>query len=224
MWRYLVLGFGLLVSAKVESQVILDSTRLPLIIVETDGNRSIPDEPKIDASMRVIDNGSGNYNKPDDPANDYDGRIGIELRGSSSQFLFDKKNYGIETRTAANQDTSVSLLGLPVEEDWVFHGPFSDKTLMRNMLAFKLAESFDTYASKFKPFELILNGDYKGVYILMERVKRDNDRIDIARLEEDENSGDALTGGYIIKVDKFDGNNSGFGFESQYRPPLYDSA
>ena len=54
--------------------------------------------------------------------------------------------------------------------------------------------------------ELVINGDYQGVYILMEKIKRDNDRVDIAKLDYDDNDGDSLTGGYIIKVDKYTGN------------------
>jgi hypothetical protein len=57
------------------------------------------------------------------------------------------------------------------------------------------------------------------VYVFLEKIKRDKSRVDIARLNEDENSGDDLTGGYIVKIDKFDGSNSGGGWASPYRPP-----
>jgi hypothetical protein len=63
------------------------------------------------------------------------------------------------------------------------------------------------YASRTKPCELILNGEYHGVYILMEKIKRDKNRIDINKLDPDEISGDDLTGGYILRVDKIDAND-----------------
>lgn len=201
---------------------VLESSTLPIIKISTNGN-TIVDEPKVLADMEIIDNGEGNLNRPTDTPNDYDGVIGIEFRGSSSQALFAKKNYGIELRKVGEQDTSVALLGMPAEEDWVLHGPYSDKTLMRNALTFHLWNATDRYGSRTRYVELILDSDYKGVYILMEKIKRDGDRVDIAKLEEDENSGDDLTGGYIIKLDKFDGGNSGEGFVSSYAPPLQTS-
>ena len=201
----------------VRSQVVLDSTQLPIIIIDTNGN-VIRDEPKVIAHMGIIDNGNDQYNHVADEFNDYDGMIGVEYRGSSSQFLFPKKNYGIELRTLDDQDTSVSILGLPAEEDWVLHGPYSDKSLMRNKLTFDLWSATGRYSSRTKFLELIVNGDYKGVYVLMEKIKRDSNRVDISKLNPDENSGDDLTGGYIVKLDKFDGSNSRGGWASPFAP------
>jgi len=199
------------------SQVTLDSTLLPIISINTNGG-TIVDEPKILATMGIIDNGPGNFNHMGDPFNDYDGNIGIEFRGSSSQF-FDKKNYGIELWKSFRVDTSLALLGLPKEEDWVLHGPYSDKSLMRNALAFNLWSKTGRYGSRTRFTELVLNNGYKGVYILMEKVKRDSARVNISKLTAIENTGDDLTGGYIVKVDKFDGTNSGDGWSSPFDPP-----
>lgn len=195
---------------------VLESN-LPIIVINTNGN-TIVNEPKVLAGMGIIDNGPGAINSSDDPFNDYDGVIGIEFRGSSSQ-SFPKKNFGIELRKEGQQDTSLSLLGMPAEEDWVLHGPYSDKAQLRNVLTFELWKYTGRYGSRTRFVELILNGDYRGLYVLMENVKRDGDRVDIARLRDDENSGDDLTGGYIIKIDKFDGTVSGDGFASLYEPP-----
>ncbi len=215
---WLLLSALLIVSPFFTSaQVTLDSTRLPIVIINTSGG-TIVDEPKIAGTMGIITNESGAYNHVTDNFNDYDGNIGIEFRGSSSQF-FDKKSYGIELWTTVEQDTSASLLGMPEEEDWVLHGPYSDKSLMRNVLTFELWSKTGRYGSRTRYVELIVNNGYKGVYVLMEKVKRDKNRIDISKLTEDENSGDDLTGGYIIKIDKFDGTNSGEGWTSQYDPP-----
>jgi hypothetical protein len=173
--------------------------------------------------MGIIDNGPEELNSVVDPYNDYEGNIGIELRGSSSQFIFDKKNFGIEIWDENLQDTSVSILGMPEEEDWVLHGPYSDKTLIRNLLAFKLARDLGWYASRTRLCELILNEEYWGVYLFMEKIKRDKNRVDISKLNPDEISGDDLTGGYIVKIDKFDGSNSGQGWASPFRPPNYSN-
>ncbi len=216
--RYIiVLFFIVFLPFVTTAQVVLDSTRLPIVIINTSGG-TIVNEPKIPATMGIIANDNGSYNHTTDPFNDYDGNIGIELRGSSSQALFDKKNYGIELWTGVEQDTSASLLGLPAEEDWVLHGPYSDKSLMRNVLTFELWSRTGWYGSRFRYIELIINNGYKGVYVLMEKIKRDKNRVDISKLTETENNGDDLTGGYIVKLDKFDGTNSGEGWASPYDP------
>ena len=155
--------------------------------------------------MKIIDNGPGQENHPADPANDYDGLIGIEYRGDSSQ-QFPKKQFGVETRDAAGEDMNVSLLGMPEESDWVLYAPYSDKSLMRNVLAYQIARSMGRYATRTRFCEVILNDEYWGVYVLEEKIKRDKNRVNIKKLEEDEISGINVTGGYILKVDKFAGS------------------
>lgn len=190
------------------------NSTLPLVFIDTNG-RQIPDEPKIMASMGVIWNGDGNMNHTGDPFNHYDGYIAIETRGSSSQG-FPKKSYGFETRDEAGEDIDFPLLGLPEEEDWIFYGPYSDKSLIRNALTFTLAQSLGHYASRIRFVELFLNNQYQGIYVLMEKIKRDKVRVDIARLRPEETSGIDLTGGYIIKIDKTTGSR-GPGWDSKYR-------
>lgn len=179
------------------------SSNLPLVIIDTNG-AGIPDEPKILAHMGIIDNGPGQRNTITDAFNDYDGTIGIERRGSSSQ-SFPKLSYAVELRNPDGTDLSASILGLPEEEDWILHGPYSDKSLMRNYLIFTLANRMGGYHSRTRYVEVVLNGDYRGVYVLMERIKRDKNRVAISKLNPDEIIGDDLTGGYIIKIDKVGG-------------------
>lgn len=194
-----------------------NASNLPIIKVNTNG-QSIPDEPKITATMGIIDNGPGNLNHADDPFNDYDGNIGIEIRGSSSQ-MFPKKQYAVELWTATGQDTSASLLGLPAEEDWILGAPYSDKSLLRNVLTYRFSEKLGWYAPRTIPVEFYLNEQYQGVYVLTEKIKRDKNRVDVSKLNPDENEGDDLTGGYIVKIDKFDGAAIGLGWDSPYPPP-----
>jgi len=182
---------------------ILTSTHLPIVVIDTDGV-SIPKDPKISARMGVIDHGEGNTNHITDPFNHYDGHIGIERRGKSSDDLYDKKQFGIETRNSDGEDLDIPLLGFPAESDWVLYGPYGDKTMIRNFLAYYLANAMGEYATRTRYCEVILNGDYHGVYILFEKIKRGADRVDIARLSSYENSGIDITGGYIIKIDKTD--------------------
>ena len=178
-----------------------EKTNLPLLIIETQG-QTIVNEPKITVSLKVIDNGPGKLNGFLDDATDYEGIIGIEVRGQSSQ-MFPKKSYGVELRNKAGADTSVSLLGMPAEADWVFSAPFSDKTMLRNAITYELGRKMGpTWQPRYKWCEMYLNGSYNGVYMLIEKIKRGADRVDVNKLKPDEIAGDNLTGGYIVKVDK----------------------
>ena len=177
--------------------------RLVLISVNTNGI-SIVDEPKIKAQVDISKAGEILY----------EGNIGIEFRGASSQ-SFPKKSYGVETWDENGEDINVSLLGFPEEEDWIFYGPYSDKSLMRNILIYDLSRDINRYASRSLFVDLTINGNYQGVYVFMEKLKRDSERIDINKLKDDENSGEDLTGGYILKIDKTAGSNLGDGYNEQ---------
>ncbi len=179
----------------------LTISKLPIIVIDTE--IAIPDEPKILGKMGIIWNGDGKENKITDAYNHYDGSVGIEIRGQSSQ-SFAKKSYGLELWDANRDGIDFGLLGFPEEEDFVFHGPFSDKSLMRNALAYYLASKSMAYAPRIKFFELVLNGQYVGVYLLTEKIKRDKNRVNIKKIEPEDISGDKLTGGYILKFDKGD--------------------
>jgi len=206
----------------ISAQVDFASSNIPIIIIDTD-TQEIVDEPRIVVRMGIINNEVGQINHVSDPFNDYSGKINIEYRGSTSQ-SFPKKSYGFETQDDNNDVRNVSLLGLPEENDWVLYAPYSDKSLIRNILAYKLSRELGHYAPRTKLCELVLNGEYRGVYVLIEKIKRDNNRVDIARLYPDEISGDDLTGGYIIKIDKQTGSSDplwyselgGIGFQYEY--------
>lgn len=179
---------------------------LPRFSVSTNG-MSIVDEPKIAADYTITEDGETLHS----------GNIGIEIRGQSSQ-LFPKKSFGFETWDAEGNDINASLFGMPEEEDWILYAPYSDKTLVRNVLIYDLARDMNLYASRTKFVELEINNQYNGVYVFMEKLKRDGGRIDINKLKDDENEGEDLTGGYIIKIDK--ANQEGYtdqnSFNSRY--------
>jgi hypothetical protein len=175
-------------------------SHLPLLVLQTNGT-ALQSDVKAMVDMGIIDNGAGNMNYLTDPWNDYNGKAGIEYRGSSSM-MFPKKNYGFELWTPAGVDTAYSLLGMPAESDWVLHGPYSDKSLMRNFMAYYLFNAMGFYAPRTRFCELFLDGQYQGVYLLLEKIKRDKNRVDISRLNPVDIEGDQLTGGYIVKIDR----------------------
>lgn len=181
-------------------QVVLDSTKFPIVIISTDSDVLIKGESFI-AKMGIINKPNGLYNKPSDGFTDYNGRISIKVRGQSSAWFL-KKSYDINTEDSVGNNNNVPLLGMPKENDWILTGPFADKSQIRNELAFNLGRRQGHYEPRTKFCELILNGDFMGLYFLTEKIKRDSDRVNVAKLKTTDNSGDAVTGGYIIKYDK----------------------
>jgi len=202
-----------------QEPIILDGFNLPIILIDTYG-AEIPDEPRIPASMGIINNESG-VNYIDDPFNDFDGSITIERRGNSSQWQ-GKTPYRFETVDDEGENSNVELLGMPAENDWVLYAPWQDKTMIRNVLTYQLSNEMGRYASRSRHVELYLNDEYRGIYVLMEKIKRDGNRVDISKLNPDEITGDDVTGGYILKFDWFyTGDNIG-GFESEFDNMIYN--
>lgn len=193
-----------------------DSTNIPLIMINTN-NQLIVDEPKINVDFKVIDNFPNSLNYPTDSGNIYSGIAGIEIRGSYSATL-PQKPYGIETRDTQGNNNNVSLFGMPQENDWILIANYNDKTFLRNVLAFDLFEKMGHYAPRTKLCEVVVNDIYNGIYVFTEKIKRDNGRVDIAKLDLDDNFGDSLTGGYIFRVDYWDQNNS---WISNYNNPNF---
>jgi hypothetical protein len=193
------------------------STNLPIVVIETEG-RTILDEPKTTVKLKVIYNGPDKITSLTDAPNVYDGFAGIEFRGSSSQ-MFQKKSYGFELRDAQGENKEVALLGMPKNEDWILFASYNEKSLIHNVLAMKMANDLGMYASRTHYVELVVNGRYEGIYVLMEKIKRSNGRLGITKMSTTDNSGDALTGGYIFKIDKTTGSGGSAGWYSQI-PPL----
>jgi len=212
---HLAVHFVILLSTTF-AQVEFTSSSLPIFIITT-GGKDIPSGDKITADLGVINHDKGLLNYVTDPFNEYSGKIGIEIRGHSSQG-FPKKQYGMELRDGSGNSVNASLLGMPEESDWVLNASFTDKTFLRNVLAYRLGNEMGRYASRTQFFELVLNGEYMGLYVLQEKVKRDKARVNIKKLEAADISGDALTGGYIMKIDRIDAGDKYF---NSYFPSVY---
>lgn len=181
-------------------------TDLPAVVIDTN-NTAIPDDPKVLAAMHVAFDPEGGLNRPLGSPTDYVGPAGIETRGNSSQ-TFPEKSYGVETWDEESEGTDVELLGLPEEEDWVFYGPWMDRSLMRNVLGYAMWGQFGYYSPRTHYVDLYLNNDgqedpanaYEGVYVLTEKVKRDKKRVNISKLDPDDLDEAKISGGYILEM------------------------
>ena len=186
------------------------NSTLPIIVIENFGAGGIPSPGSNYQTARIavheIDPATGRSTLTRPP--DACFRIGIRRRGQSSSG-FAKPQYRVELRDDNNVDTDYPLLGLPEESDWVFNGPWTDKALIRNPLAFELGRTIGIQAPRTAHFEMFLstNGgtlaatEYVGVYVLLEKIKDGRNRTDLANLEPTHSTTPEVTGGYMLRFE-----------------------
>lgn len=189
--------------------------------VTLDCETKIPDGYKILCAMTVLDSDGDVY---------WDGDAGVELRGRSS-LNAPKHQYSVELWDAEGNEASANLLGMGRESDWVLNGNYYDRSLIRNPLAYDLfraagqvgsakAAGQVRYAAEHRYCDLSLDGEWLGIYSLMERVKRDDDRLDIAA---DDGTGQS----FILKLAESDylhANNLGYGGWKVVYPSVPDAS
>lgn len=142
----------------------------------------------------------------------------IKVRGSSTAEA-GKYSLAVEARNEAGGDRDIPILGLPPDSDWVLTAPYEfDRSLIRNPLMGALSRSAGRYAPRTRQVELYLNtgggpltaAHYFGVYTLTERIKRGPDRVDVTEIGPLDNAPPAVSGGYLLKIDRPDPGDSGF--------------
>ena len=176
-------------------QIDLESSKFPIVFIETDEYDIPVKNVRVQATMSIIDNNTG-VNKITDPIS-FTSRISIERRGESSAD-FPKMSYNIETQDELGNNLDVELMGMPADNDWVLFSSFADKSLIRTELTYLLFARMDHYAPRTRYCELIYNGQYMGLYYFMEKIKRGKDRVDVAKRD----TTNPEEGGFIFKYDK----------------------
>ncbi len=141
------------------------------------------------------------------------------IRGSSSAG-WPKYSMNIEAWDETNTDTPVSPLGLAAEADWVLQSNYDfDRGMVRNPFMYEFSNRIGRWAPRWRFVEVFANtndgtldypSDYMGVYAIMEKPERGGDRINVERLDKNDLTGDDLTGGYIVKVDRLDPGTTGW--------------
>lgn len=189
--------------------VTLTQTNLPIVFIDVAG-KQIDRKEKITAKVKIIDNGKGKLNYADTVTHknqriDYEGYIALKYRGNSSFTSSDKKPYSIRTLDKpleqGGKKKNVSILGMGKDNDWALLAPYSDKSMIRDILSFTLARPYFEYVPHTRLCEVILDETYYGVYIMSERVGKGKNRLN---LPSPGTQGDALTGGYLLEVDRAD--------------------
>ena len=167
---------------------------LPVLRISTDGGVAIASEEDYVAAALSITPTTG-YAA-------YSGSIQIKGHGSST-WLMPKKPYHLKLGSKA------SLLGMPSSKDWILLANYADRTLLRNHLAFEISRRLSmAWTPRSVAVEVFVNAAYQGTYQLVEQIKIDKNRVDIASLGTSDTSGTALTGGYLLEVDRHGGDET----------------
>ena len=167
-------------------------SNLPVITITTDSPLNA--QEKVTAHMKM---------------EGYDGAIGIKLRGNSS-LAFNQKKYTVETRDADGKELKVGLLGMPAGSDWVLLCPYNDVSMVRDPLAFNLWREMGHWGPRTQMVEVLMDGEYLGIYIFSEAIKRGEERVEIPKLRKTDTEGTELTGGYIIRIDTYNEDDATF--------------
>ena len=198
------------------------SSNLPLVVVDL-FSQPISYLEYVPASFRFIDV-SGTRSSLLGAA-DFEGRGELKRRGFTS-LRFPKISFTLKTRNDDYDKVKASIFGLPAESDWVLYAPYVDKTMMRDVLGYELSNQMGRYAPRTRFAEVFVHrssgnlrySDYQGVYVLVEKIKRGKERVNVAKLDPDDNAEPDITGGYIIKRDHGAMNRNGRGGGYSPRP------
>jgi len=188
--------------------VVLTETNLPILFIDTkalNGTTTvIHKDYRVAVRMTIIDNADGrNYADTLSHPNqtiDYDGWVGIKYRGYSSFLNAKKKPFGF--RTLASSDVEgkkqkVKLLGMSKDNNWVLLAPYHDRSMIRDVLTYELARPFFEFTPHARYCELVMDGVYRGVYILCEKPSKGSHRLN---LQDPGDEDDAVSGDYLLEV------------------------
>lgn len=197
------------------------SSEVPIVLVHNFNGGTPPATVDQSAVMMVFGTSFGRASMSNPP--ETTARIGINIRGSSTQG-FAKKSFAVEAWDEYNDDLEVPMLDMPAESDWVLYAPnYFDKSLIHNPLLHDLSRQIGRYSPRNRMVEVFtsfgsgavnysspLVGNYNGIYVLLEKIKADGNRVDIPRLDPVETNAPTITGGYMLKVDRRDADERQF--------------
>ncbi len=187
-------------------------THLPLVIIDTGGveipgipivnadgteigfTTTAQGESMLSASISVMSSDEHNHHPSDDP--DLESRILIRARGNSFRY-FDKKGYLIRLTNERGDYRSEEMMGMAPHYEWALHGPYLDKSLMRNYMWYNIGGEIMDYAPNVRFCEVVLNGKYMGLYVMTETITDGES----CRLDLSEPVDGAAQTGYVLRMD-----------------------
>lgn len=188
-------------------------THLPLVIIHT-GGAEIPGEPigydadgqtiysttadgesMLPVRISILDDETRNHHPSDAP--DVESSALIRIRGRSSRY-FDKHNYLLRFTDEDGAYANYGIMGMDAHYEWALHGPFLDKTLLRNYMWYNIAGEMMEYSPNVRFCEVILNGEYQGLYLMTETITNGED----CRVRVSEPIDNSSSTGYVLRLDQ----------------------
>lgn len=181
-------------------------TNLPTISIHT-VNGVIPYDKVTDIACNVkiiSDNGSRLLTQT----------AGIRERGNASR-TFPKKPYRLKFTSKQRPLPDATSNA----KKWTLINNYGDKTLIRNLIAFQMSKiARMPYTPYGTMVDVMLNGEYKGTYQLCDKIEAKKDRVNITDMTPRDNTGDALTGGYLFEVDAYASDGTSYFYSNQGTP------
>ena len=196
------LFFFLFASMLLVAQAATYSGTLPVLYIQTENNAPIVSKDDyINATYYLDNKGLSDYQSIGSKSAPL--TMEIKGRGNYSWTGFDKKPYRI--KLADKQP----LLGMNKSKHFALLAHADDsndrKGFMRNAVGFELSKLIGmAYTPDAKPLEVVLNGDYIGLYFLTEHIRVDKDRVNIVEQEDEVTDSEAITGGWLVEIDNYD--------------------
>ena len=125
----------------------------------------------------------------------------LRIRGDSSRY-FDKSSYLIRMTDSEGEYNDLPVMGMSPHYEWALHGPFLDKTLLRNYMWYNIAGEISSYAPNVRYSEVFIDGEYKGLYVMTETIAASKERVYLKTY----GNGKTVTS-WIARIDTYEEKN-----------------
>ena len=174
---------------------------LPVVYITTGDGQAITSKEEYKAATVYIDpleTGKAGLGSASAPI-----AAQVKGRGNYTWKDFDKKPYKIKF------DKKQTVFGMPSNKHWVLlAGADDDLGFLRNPVGFMLSRAIGLrWTPGLEPVELVLNGQYSGLYFLAEHVRVGSNRVNVTEQEDGETDPAVVSGGWLVEIDNYAEDN-----------------
>ena len=174
------------------------SGTLPVLYINTQGHRNIDSKEEYIHASWWLDNmgieGYESIGSPDEPEG-----LSIKGRGNATWALLDKKPYRLKL------DDKETILGMSSSRHWILMANAQYwMGMMNDALPFEIGRRMGmSWNPRQVPVEVVLNGQYIGLYFLTEKIRVEKDRVNIIEQKDNETDINKVTGGWLLEIDNY---------------------
>lgn len=193
MKRLLLLQLAIMATFIIKA--VEPSGTLPIIYITTENSAEITSTESYTGATFYIDAKSSGYASTGTETSQI--AMKIRGRGNSSWTNYDKKPYRVKLTTGQK------LLGMSKSKNFALMAYADDEhAFLRATTGYKVSQLMGlVYTPDRRAVELVLNGDYKGLYFLTETVRIDKDRVPIVKQDDEATDAAIITGGWLLEID-----------------------